>query len=268
MRQAEDFREEARALAAVTAGLGDGDFAMETLFKGWTIGDVFGHLHMFDIAAVKSLEGGEALGGYLRPVFAAISEGRSMIDAQNVWLREEGLSGRALHDAWRAGAERVADLYGDADPKRRLEWAGPDMSARSMITARQMETWAHGQEVFDRLGETREETDRVRNICHLGVSTFGWSHMVRKWDVPEPAPHVRLRAPSGAIWEWGDPQPGNRVEGSAVGFAQVVAQTRNVADTDIVATGDVATRWMETAQCFAGAPTDPPPPGARRVHGK
>ena len=38
------------------------------------------------------------------------------------------------------------------------------MSARSKITARHMETWAHGQEVFDALGKDREEKDRIKNI--------------------------------------------------------------------------------------------------------
>ena len=43
------------------------------------------------------------------------------------------------------------------------------MSARSAISARQMETWAHGQEVFDVLGADREEHDRIRNIVVLGL---------------------------------------------------------------------------------------------------
>ena len=38
------------------------------------------------------------------------------------------------------------------------------MSARSSISARLMETWAHGQAVYDRLGVVRVDTDRIRNI--------------------------------------------------------------------------------------------------------
>lgn len=41
------------------------------------------------------------------------------------------------------------------------------MSARSCITARQMETWAHGQEIFDALGVVRRDGDRIRNVAHL-----------------------------------------------------------------------------------------------------
>jgi len=34
----------------------------------------------------------------------------------------------------------------------RVKWIGVDMSARSCLTARLMETWAHGQEIYDILG--------------------------------------------------------------------------------------------------------------------
>ena len=76
-------------------------------------------------------------------------------------------------------------------------------------------------------------------------------------------PFIRLVAPSGAIWQWHDPDAASRVEGSAVAFCQVVAQTRNVADTSLKLTGHLATAWMEIAQCFAGPPQDPPLPGSR-----
>ena len=186
-----------------------------------------------------------------------------MLDAQYEWL--DGLSGRPLFDAWWQECQTTADLYAEANPKHRVKWAGPDMSARSSITARQMEIWAHGQEVFDRLGQVRTDTDRIKNIAHLGVTTFGWTFINRKEAVPEPAPYVKLTAPSGAVWEWNDPQEDNWVQGTAGEFCQVVAQTRNVADTKIETRGPIATRWMAVAQCFAGAAVDPPAPGTRHV---
>ncbi|NDH74910.1 MAG: hypothetical protein EBY53_10395 [Rhodobacteraceae bacterium] len=109
------------------------------------------------------------------------------------------------------------------------------------------------------------DTDRIENIMILGVNTFGWSHMVQGFDVPDQRPYLKLTAPSGQIWEYGDVDMENAVIGSAVSFAQVVTQTRNVADTDLQMTGDVAQRWMETAQCFAGGKEPPPNQGARYV---
>lgn len=263
MQQAEDFREEARALAAVLEPLADADFHQPTQFKGWTIDDVLGHLHLFNVAAAETLAG--RFEAFFAPISAVLAGGGTLRDAQYPWL--DGLRGRALFQAWRRGSEVLADAYSAADPKQRVRWAGPDMSALSAITARQMETWAHGQEVFDTLGLERVETDRIRNIVHLGVATFGWTHAVRGLPVPDPAPHVRLTAPSGAVWEWNMPQPENCVRGSAVDFARVVTQVRNVADTGLATRGETAARWMDMAQCFAGPPEQPPAPGARHRAG-
>lgn len=261
MQQAEDFRQECDALAQILEDLPHETFDRETQFKGWSINDVIGHLHMFNVASRLTLESGDAFSAFYAPVAALVGQGKSMLEAQYVWL--DGLSGRALFLAWQAECMTTADLYADADPKTRVRWAGPDMSARSSITARQMETWAHGQEVFDCLGLVRTDTDRIKNIAHLGVSTFGWTFINRGETVPEPAPYVRLTAPSGATWEWNTPQDDNQVCGNAVEFCQVVTQTRNIADTELQSSGDVATRWMALAQCFAGAPNDPPAAGSR-----
>ncbi len=75
--------------------------------------------------------------------------------------------------------------------------------------------------------------------------------------------YVKLTAPTGEIWEWNEPDVENCVVGSATEFCQVVAQTRNIADTQLSVTGDTANRWMSIAQCFAGPPEDPPAPGSR-----
>ena len=77
-----------------------------------------------------------------------------------------------------------------------------------------METWAHGQEVFDALGLDRAEADRIKNIVVLGMNTFGWTYAVRKLDIPATVPQVRLTAPSGAEWVWNEHEPDNTVEGS------------------------------------------------------
>ncbi|UWQ23958.1 TIGR03084 family protein [Leisingera aquaemixtae] len=261
MQQAEDFRAESRALAAILADLPEAAFHEATQFKDWTIGHVLGHLHLFNAAAEASLQGEDEFAAFIAPVLQDMQAGKTILECQFPWLG--GLSGRALFQAWRDGAERCADAYAAADPKRRLKWIGPDMSALSAITARQMETWAHGQEVFDLLGLQRQDRDRIRNIAHLGVATYGWSFANRGLEVPEPAPFVQLTGPSGAVWEWNTPQAGNFVKGSAVEFAQVVTQVRNAGDTGLQAEGAAAQDWMRIAQCFAGPPETPPGKGSR-----
>ncbi|MEQ3669504.1 TIGR03084 family metal-binding protein [Pseudophaeobacter sp.] len=261
MQQAEDFRAESQALAAALQDLPEADLHRVTLFKEWTIDHVLGHLHLFNVAAETSLQGEAAFATFIGPIVKNMQAGMSILQCQFPWL--DGLSGRALFEAWQAGAESCADAFAQADPKARVKWVGPEMSALSSITARQMETWAHGQEVFDLLGVERQEQDRIRNIAHLGVSTYGWTFLNRKEPVPEPAPFVELTGPSGAVWTWNDPQQDNVVRGSAVEFAQVVTQVRNIADTGLETQGGTAARWMAIAQCFAGPAETPPAKGAR-----
>ena len=153
--------------------------------------------------------------------------------------------------------------------KRDLEdnlWVCPaSMSARSSITARLMETWAHGQEVYDQLGVVRENNDRIRNIVVLGVNTYGWTFANRKLPAPGPMPFLSLTAPSGEIWTYGEEQDDERIAGRAEEFCQVVTQVRNVADTSLSVSGKIAQSWMTQAQCFAGPPQPPPAAGTRRT---
>jgi uncharacterized protein (TIGR03084 family) len=131
-----------------------------------------------------------------------------------------------------------------------------------------MECWAHGQAVFDLLGVERSESDRLRNIAIMGINTFAWSFVNRGLPIPELQPHVRLQTPAGGIWEWNKADSQNSIEGSAVDFCRVVTQTRNVLDTSLQVRGEVAGQWMSFAQCFAGAPHEPPSPGSRYCQAK
>lgn len=260
-QQAQDFRDECDALAAILEPLNDDDFDAVTQFKGWSINDVLGHLHMFNVAADLSIESDDLFLDFFAKIAARMSKGATMLQAQYPFL--DGLSGHALFTAWKGGCDNLADNFSRIDPKIRLKWAGPDMSARSSVTARQMETWAHGNEVFDLLGVARKETDRLKNIVHLGVSTYKWAFINRQQTPPEPAPWINLTAPSGDNWQWNDRQLDNSVSGAAVEFAQVVTQGRNIDDTALILTGQTAKDWMKIAQCFAGEPQTPPQMGTR-----
>ena len=265
MHEAQDFKAESDSIAAVLADANEDVFATVTQFKNWTIEDVLGHLHVWNIAAFLTLKAPDAFKNFIEDFTAKLTKSRTHIEAQHLWLEENarGLRGKSLYETYCAFYPKLAASYDAADSEARVAWAGPDMSTRSKIIARQMETWSHGQEIFDILGEERQNTDRVKNIAHLGVTTYGWTFRNRKETPPTPKPFVQLTAPSGAIWEWNEPQDDSIVCGSAVEFAQIVTQTRNVKDTAIETRGTTAKRWMEIAQCFAGKPEAPPAKGMR-----
>lgn len=260
MQQTQDFLEETRVLDGLLSGFTGADWDRLTRFKGWTGNDILVHLHFWNRMVDLSLRDADGFAASASGIAEAMPLG-GLRPIENARIAERGAALRAV---WRETVEDIATRWRDVDPRRRLPWMGPDMSARSSMTARQMETWAHGQALFDLLGQDRPESDRIKNIVILGVNAFGWSHKVNGLDVPDQVPQLHLTAPSGDAWAFGDAAASDRIDGTAVEFAQVVTQTRNIADTALQVTGPVATRWMETAQCFAGPPQSPPPPGSRR----
>ena len=263
MQQAIDFQQESESLADALRNLNDVYFKQKTQFKGWTIEDILGHLHMFNVAADLTLEDGAKFKLFFSRIEKEMANGKTLLQSQYPWLN--GMSGRILYNSWIEGSRKVAAKYVIADPKTRVKWAGPEMSARSSITARQMETWAHGHEIFDSLGIKREEFDRIKNIVFLGVNTFNWSHVVNKQVVPDAMPYLRLTSPTGQLWEFGDRNDKEMISGDAVGFAQVVTQTRSFYDVNLTAIGPVANHWMNIAQCFAGNAEKPPVKGSRFI---
>jgi uncharacterized protein (TIGR03084 family) len=262
MQQAYDFLEESEALYALLSPLDEASFDTQTLFKEWTVNNILRHLHVWNVAANLSLTDENAFAEMLRILFSKAKAIR-FTEAEDSYL--QGLSGRALLLQWIIAARSTAANFASADPKIRLKWVGPDMSALSSVSARLMETWAHAQAVYDVLGVERRDTDRIGNIVRLGINTYGWTFKNRKERVPEPMPYVRLTAPSDAIWEYGEVSGHSYIEGSASEFCQVITQTRNIADTSLQVKGSSAHRWMNIAQCFAGSPNDPPAKGVRRI---
>jgi uncharacterized protein (TIGR03084 family) len=262
MQQATDFRDESEALAALVASLSDAEYETPTQFKRWSINNILRHLHVWNIAADLSLTDEAAFAEFIGQMAAGIRGGR-LPDFEAAYLGH--LSGQNLLETWAATSKNVAQHFAGANPRHRVKWVGPDMSALSSITARLMETWSHAQAIYDVLGVERTDTDRIGNIVRLGVNTYGFTWKNRRQEPPGPMPRLRLTSPSGQIWEYGaDDQEGeDLITGSAAEFCQVVTQCRNIADTSLAVSGDVAHRWMAVAQCFAGPPQDPPPPGTR-----
>jgi uncharacterized protein (TIGR03084 family) len=264
VEQVQDLRAEGDELFALLTDMDSSYWNRTTLFKNWSVRDVLAHLHFSDYMALTCLRSAPAF----KSLAKDIANARSLGEFTSQWLmqdRKQSLTGPELLQRWRTMFIEMCEQLAAADPNERFVWFGPGMKARMFTTARQMETWAHGWEIYDLMGVERKHSDRLRHIATIGVRTYGWTFTNRNLPVPEPAPHVRLQAPSGAIWEFNEPDADQRVEGSAVEFCQVVTQVRNIADTSLAVKGNNASAWMTAAQCFAGPPQDPPAPGSRVI---
>lgn len=260
--EALDFQQESQALAEHLSALTDADLATATAFKQWTLNDIIAHLHFFNQMAHYSLVDETRFADEMKKLYERMAGGQSMVQATNELL--DGLHGHSLLEAWQQTISEMTPQWIDADPRQRLKWVGPTMSVRSSISARLMETWAHGQAAYDLMGIERINTDRIRSVVVMGINTFGWTFKNRDEPVPASPPRVVLQAPSGTQWLFHeDASQTDSIKGSAEAFCQVVTQVRHASDTDLVVSGPTASAWMSKAQCFAGKPNDPPAPGTR-----
>ncbi len=256
-----DARAEYDDLQALLQGLDPQSWDRRTAFFDWTVRDEVMHLRLIDEFGRLALDDADAFRQSVAEVRQGQANGRELSDVMRE--RYGPLGPQALLAAWRDGYTALLDEIGRRPPETRMPWFGPEMGVAAFATARQMEVWAHGQDVYDLLRVRRPAHDRIRSICELGVRTQGWSFRNRALQRPAP-PEVRLIAPSGAIWTWSEGAP-DRITGPAEHFALVVTQRRHVDDTGLDVQGEGARRWMEIAQCFAGAPETGPAPGERRV---
>jgi uncharacterized protein (TIGR03084 family) len=253
-----DLTDEHDALDAVVANLPSADWDRLTPAEGWAVRDQISHLAWVDERAVEAVSDPEAfLAGVARlrevapedPMSVGVNEGRAMAAADVLaW--------------WRRARDRLLVVMGDVDPNARVVWYGPPMGAVSFVTARLMETWAHGQDVVDALGATRPATARLRHVAHIGVTARPFSFAAHGLESPSDPVRVELRGPSGDEWTWGPAGAPDRVRGDALEFCLVVTQRRHLVDTGLDVRGPVATQWMTIAQAFAG------PPGSGRQPGQ
>ena len=204
LQQAADLLEEGEELRQLLTSLSEDDWQAPTPFKNWTVNNVVQHLHGADRMAVLALTDADA--------FEAAKSQPAQVRA----TMSPNQEGAELFEVWWSFFNQMVEQLGQSDPKRRVPWFGPDMGVMMFTTARQMETWAHAHDIYDLKRLPRTHGDRIKNIAVIGVRTYGWTFANRGMEPPGPAPHVRLTAPSGAVWTWkrrSRRQPGRRQRG-------------------------------------------------------
>lgn len=253
----DDFAGECADLERLVAPLPPREWARPTPADGWTIAHQIGHLAWTDDIATIAATDADT---FTRMLAEAGPKALTLVDeAADDAARTPAPE---LLRRWQRGRATLADALRAVPAGVKLPWFGPPMSPASMITARIMETWAHGQDVADALGARREPTARLRNIAHIGVRTRNFAYAVRGATPPAEEFRVELTAPDGTLWTWGPTDAGQRVTGPAVDFCLLVTQRRHRDDLALEADGPEASEWLNIAQAFAG------PTGAGRAAGQ
>ena len=258
-----DLFAEQAALDEVVCELTDSQWATPTASPRWDVTDQIAHLTYFDRAAATAIRDEAAFAVLAKALWASASDGDLGVDAHTLSPLRNLPVGQRLA-AWRAGQAELAEAAKELCDDARVPWYGPSMGAKSFLTARLMECWAHGQDIVDAVGASRVATDRLRHVAQLGFITRGWTYANRKLEMPPGEIRVSLESPSGEQWTWGPSDAECSVTGSAEDFCGVVTQRRHLHDTGLSVTGEAALDWMMMAQAFAGPPTSGPSEGSFR----
>ncbi|MGW4088897.1 TIGR03084 family metal-binding protein [Nocardia sp. NPDC004750] len=242
-----DFADECADLERLVAPLAPEEWARATPAPGWTIAHQIGHLAWTDeIATIATADAAR----FQQLLTEAGPRALTFVDEAAEKAATEPPA--ELLDRWRRGRASITAALRAVPAGAKLPWFGPPMSAASMITARIMETWAHGQDVADALGVHRSPTARLRTVAHIGVRTRNFAYTVHGKTPPAAEFRVALTAPDRTIWSWGPEDAEQRVTGPALDFCLLVTQRRHPNDLEISAHGDDAAEWLTIAQAFAG----------------
>ena len=188
----EDLAAETAALRALVDPLADADWRLATPAPGWIIADQVSHLAYFDEAALTSATDPDAFLAELARLAAS-----GAVDADVIAAQYRHLTPAELRDWFGRTRSRLLSIFAELDPATRVPWFGPSMSVASSVTARLMETWAHGQDVLDTMGIARLTTARMRHVADLGIRALRYTYTVN--GLPVPRIHV---APSMAVANW------------------------------------------------------------------
>ena len=237
---------EQTGLQTELGNLATDDWFRPTPAKGWDVRDTVAHLADIDEIAIDTCTAGP------RPLNDFAAQFASPEDT-TLWgvLRGRRRSGREVLTWWEDTSSRERDVLARVDAAMRIPW-GIGMRRPSLVTARLMETWAHGLDVREAVGLPVVDSDRLRHVAWLGYRALPYAFSFAGRERPPGELRVEVTSPSGdEIWEYGPADAPNRITGPAGELCRLFAQriSRDEAG-GLVAEGDGAVAALEVARAF------------------
>ncbi len=241
-----DLKAEQEALDRFLSTLSENQWNVPSPAEGWTLQDSVSHIAYTDEVAVSVLQRDNT------PLeeAARIGSGFNDIGVQ----KGRAMKPPAVLSWWRRVRTIMLKELIKCDPKQRLSWVAMPMGARAFVTARLMETWAHGLDCFDAVGAEPEDTDRLRHIALLAYMARPYAYQVNGLELPPTSIRIELLLPSGTLWSQGPDGAQDLIRGQAGDFCRVAARRRHWKDTNLYIEGNEAKRFIEIVQTYAGSP--------------
>ena len=130
---AADLAAESAVTRALVTGLDEAGWDTPTPAAGWDIGDQISHLAYFDEVTVQSATRPEQFKADL-----AQAEAEGGINPDAIAARFRDMTGAQLLAWFDTARADLLNTFENLDPRARLPWFGPAMSAASSLTARIM----------------------------------------------------------------------------------------------------------------------------------
>ena len=240
-----DLGDEQAAIVALLRELDAADWFRPTPAWGWDIRDTVAHLaHTDELAVDTCRDGPRALG-----VVAAECASAADLTLLGV-LQGRKHSGAEVLEWWEEARAVEREVLLALEPTATVPW-GLGMRPPAFATARLMETWAHGLDVFAALGREPVDTDRLGHVAWIGVRALPYAYSFAGVEPPADPLRVELTSPSGAAWTFGPDDAPNRIVGPASQLCRVFVQRLPASEAhDLLAHGDGARLALQSARAF------------------
>lgn len=240
-----DLAQEQLELQADCANLGADEWLTPTAARGWDVRDTIAHLADTDEIAFDTMHDGPRSLNRFVTLFASSRD-------VTLWgvLRGRRRTGVDVLAWWERTSVQECEALLGLETATRVPW-GLGMGRPAFVTARLMETWAHGLDVRAAIGVSSVDTDRLRHVAFLATRALPYAFSYAGRTVPASPLRVELDLPSGDVWAHGPVDAPDRITGPAGQYCRVFVQRMVAADAhDLTATGAGAREALEVARAF------------------
>ena len=233
-------------LEALLQGLSLDQWSLPTPAAGWDVRDQVAHL-----ADTEELAHDTATGGPRQLNTEALTFTSPEAFTESGCIKGRTMDPGAVLEWWVSGAAKTREALARKDPKERVPW-GLGMSARTLVTARLMETWAHGLDIRAAAGEPPNITPRLRNVAWLVTNALPYALTVAQKTPPDGRTlRVELSAPGGDTWTVGPNDATDVITGDAAEFCMLGVQRLKRADAaTLKADGPLADLALDNLRAF------------------
>src|SRR3989442_43861 len=173
-----DLIAEQRELQARLHALDADGWLRPTPARGWDVRDTVAHLADTDEMAIATAT---AAPGSINERPAAGAWGEDLTYQGVLYGRRR--TGTAVLAWWEATTAAERDMFESLDPNERVPW-GIGMRPPSFVTARLMETWAHGLDVCAAVGVGPRDSDRLAHVAWLATRALPYAYTVAGREPP------------------------------------------------------------------------------------